>query len=601
MQQFQLFRYLKRWRYLIALVILVGSALFYFYAASNQTYTASITIRYTNAGAVDGLRPDGTEIDPTEIYSSNIINRIREKLGWDSSTESIRSSCATAPVISEDELTRKEAILQDGDEYIYHPTDYKVFYVADSSSDADTAKMVLSYLIDEYVTSYVEKYVSVASLPNNMDVVAQSDYDYIQKIDLFMNTVTNIMVNLDGKQDLYPDFRSAKTGYCFSDLYAIYEYVYENCIPYLYAMTLDNALSQNADVLAKTYRERLADYDLQTTNIEEQLTYIDHIIQSFGDKLTAKIQESNSVATDNNSTIATNVLPNVYGYNDDVRSSNETTYDKLLYERIDYELSLIDTKLNMERTQDLLKIFDDAASTTNDYLAASIQGTGALLETLYPILNDTCEEFNGYLAMQNIQVLSNIKVSEGINIQLYLLLAIFVFFVFGCIGTVILGRGEDILHYMIYNDHKTGLPNRVGCDQEIAKYADHILNDRFCCAVVRINNLDMLSQEQGFAVGDAVLQQISSLLKQIGNDMGFIGYNGAGSFLCLFPDCTESRIEALNDQLQESVHKLNLSNESYQIEVASAYAQTDRDQIFNIRQLMRAVYERVRNERRIIK
>lgn len=600
MPQFQIFRYLKRWRYLIALVILVGSTLFYLYSADKQTYTAHVTIRYTNSSAAEGLRPDGTKIDPTEIYSSNIINRVRQRMGISSSTEGIRSSCSVEPVISDDELVRKEALLKDGQEYVFNPVDYTVYYQASSSSNGNTAKMILSYIIDEYMNAYVEKYVSAASLPNNVSLVAQSDYDYIEKIELFQDSVNRILDNLNEKKNLYPEFRSAKTGYAFKDLYVIYDFIKENCIPYLFGMTLDQALSQDADVLTKLYRERLTSLNLEAGSIKSRLEYIDKIITNFGEKLVAKINESNTVATDNNSGYVANVLGSVYGYHDESKIDTETTYDKLLYERIDYKIKLIDTDADIQYNQNLLNIFSGVTSSNNKDLTASIDGTAQLLDMLYPILNNTCQEFNGYLATQNIQVMSNIRVSEGINMELYLLLSVFVFFVFGCIGTVILGRGEDLLQYVIYNDSKTSLPNRLRCDQEINKYADRILENNFCCSVIRVENLQTLNKDKGFAIGDAALRQVSNALKQITRDMGFLGYNDAGSFLCIFPDCTAVRMEAMTQQLEMIIHSMNEENKDYQIELGVASVQTDADRIFNIRKLVSTAYQRLRNEKVVI-
>ena len=48
MKKFQILRYLKRFRVLILLVALLGSAATYIYTDKQLRYTASVVIRYTN-------------------------------------------------------------------------------------------------------------------------------------------------------------------------------------------------------------------------------------------------------------------------------------------------------------------------------------------------------------------------------------------------------------------------------------------------------------------------------------------------------------------------------------------------------------------------
>ena len=108
MKNFELLRYLKKWWFLIMVVTAAGCLLVYQFVSSNQQYTATAVIQYTNVNASAGLNADGTELDPSEITSAAVINRTIEDLGLTSSTESIRSRVSVQEVIPEDEETRKE-------------------------------------------------------------------------------------------------------------------------------------------------------------------------------------------------------------------------------------------------------------------------------------------------------------------------------------------------------------------------------------------------------------------------------------------------------------------------------------------------------------
>ena len=91
MKNFDLLRYLKKWWFLIMIVVAVGCLLVYRFVAANQAYTATAVIQYTNSQAADGLNVDGSKIDTSEITSATVINRTIEDLGLSSNTESIRS------------------------------------------------------------------------------------------------------------------------------------------------------------------------------------------------------------------------------------------------------------------------------------------------------------------------------------------------------------------------------------------------------------------------------------------------------------------------------------------------------------------------------
>ena len=68
MKDFQILRYLKQFKFLIAIGSVLAGFMFY-YVASNklQSYTASTVIEYTNAGATEGLAPDGSMTVQTAV------------------------------------------------------------------------------------------------------------------------------------------------------------------------------------------------------------------------------------------------------------------------------------------------------------------------------------------------------------------------------------------------------------------------------------------------------------------------------------------------------------------------------------------------------
>ena len=70
MKELDVFRYLKKYRAVIAGVSILAGVVFFLTAQFRvQQYTAATVIEYTGSRAAEGLSPDGSAIDPSEIES----------------------------------------------------------------------------------------------------------------------------------------------------------------------------------------------------------------------------------------------------------------------------------------------------------------------------------------------------------------------------------------------------------------------------------------------------------------------------------------------------------------------------------------------------
>ena len=81
MKELDVFRYLKKYRALIAGFSILAGIVFLLVAQLRiQQYTAATVIEYTGSRAAEGLSPDGTPIDTTEIYSTNLVAQAMKAL-----------------------------------------------------------------------------------------------------------------------------------------------------------------------------------------------------------------------------------------------------------------------------------------------------------------------------------------------------------------------------------------------------------------------------------------------------------------------------------------------------------------------------------------
>ena len=600
MKDFKIFRYIQKWRYLIIACMIIGGIGFYYYANQKQTYTSSVRISYTNAAIEEGLLPDGSPLDVSEILSSNVIDGVVADMQSSSTVEGIRSKCKVEPIIPDEERALQASLLEKGEEYVYYPTDYTLSYEADHNASPETARRILSALLDNYLRIYAERYINTSIIPNNASNIEDNTYDYIDQIDIISQSVSDMRYFLKSKMELYPQYRSAQTSYSFSDLYHIYTYIYDNILPYLYSETLNSRISKDPVLTSIAYEESILHLQQSMKNTKIQLQNIDQLIANYNEKIANGTITQSDFETE--TTDGKPVLQSVYEWDlettDDERApvNRKTTYNKLIEQRIAKQFFHNSNQIATNRKMDMLGIFQNAPIASEKTIAnieKKITNLVSDLHHIYTIVTTTTHEFNRGQTMANISIMSNINVKQGINIRIYLVLTILVFFVFGSIGAVVLGRAGDIWEYWLYNDKKTGLPNRARCDMEIARYEGHLLPDHFCCMVISISNLHTLNDVNGYEVGDKALQKVSTVLRTCANSLGFLGYNASGQYLCLFDNCSPERTESLFEEISSQIKIHNQNVPDLPIHLTVGYSNSTSQQIYFIKPLIAHAYHEI--------
>ena len=126
MKAFELSRYIKKWLPLIVALCVGLTVASYLFLSSSRKYVASAVIHYNDASAELGQTPSGADLDVNEIKSSAILSRVLHKLSLEDtySVDDLISRVTISEVVDADEEARKEALLDEGEEYEYEPTTY---------------------------------------------------------------------------------------------------------------------------------------------------------------------------------------------------------------------------------------------------------------------------------------------------------------------------------------------------------------------------------------------------------------------------------------------------------------------------------------------
>lgn len=593
MKKFEILRYLKRFSLLIFLVSLAGAAAIYLYADGRQKYTASVIIRYTNDGISDGYTPDGSELDVNEIYSSTVISQAMDALGASGRLSTIRSNISVTPVISEDQQTINEALLQKGEEVTYFPDTYKVSLVVDGEQGAGYARNMLDAIIQSYCTYYTEKYVEQKLSLNPSSGLLDNGYDYYECIRILENDTNEMQDYLLSKREHYPNFRSSRTGYTYADLCDIYSDFKKYTIPALYAYVLNGPQVRDGTVLqeylANTIETAKQNEQIATEQRDSLWSLTDQYVYKNADLL-------QNYFTDRGEVVSSDYILNnieLEGAGDKA----QTTYDGLVLKLVSLEQQVASSQIDRQFQEEILQSFRnvDFGGTSEQHakMESMINDYEAQLKSYYEIINTSSKELNLYISADYLKMISSVQVAAAINVKLYLMLALVLFFVIGCCGAILLGRISDAVDYLLYVDKKTGLPNREKLNVYITGMADRILPEDYTCFALQLDNLTEMSRRFGYHVGDGILKDFSGLLQLMGDTDGTVGYNGAGKFLAFFDECSTRKAEVMIRILQSQVDEYNKLNPEYPILFTAAWATTSEEELYHVRDLVRCAQKKM--------
>ena len=586
MKEFQLLRYLSKGKLIILIFALIGSFWVYYYANSKQVYTATTVIRYSNDAINEGLTPNGSKLDVSEIYSSTVIKGAIEDMSLSCMVDEVRSKVKVTPIIPEDEEEKKNTAISKNEEYSYFPTDYIISYEVGSEHSAGFAENMLDAIVENYYSFYSEKYGDQLILPNNASNIKANDYDYIESVDMLQQSVKDIDDYLLQKRESYPDFRASATGYSFSDLENIYSYILNNKVPSLYAGILQNKYTKDNNLLLKKQQSTIDNINIDIKNNQEKSDKLKALIDNYSEK---NIETQRTNTGENGES---DVIMDVNGYESGI--DVETTYDDLIQEYVRINHSIKNNEIDKAHAEYIKSVFSNNSQNevTNEDLEKDIDELVEMLNSEYAIVQETAKELNEYIGASYLNILNSVVSSEKVNITMYLALAIVFFLFFGCAGAVLIGRLNDFIRYIIYTDKTTKLPNRQMCDVQINALSENKLNEQYTCVVLKLDNLVKINETLGHSAGDMLLRDFGEILKSVSRNYGFIGWN-QGSFLGLFEQCSEEKTKLFEEILAKHVKEYNDKQLELEIEYSLAYSNSSTDEIYDIRKLIRHAYDKL--------
>ena len=601
MREFQLVRYLKRWWWLIAVLSAISGILFYSFISSRQTYRAQIMIEFTNAQAEEGLYPSGDEIDVQEIRSSSVISNALASIGVDSGVDSVRSRVSIGEYLTDEQQAIQQVKWNNGEAYEIFPTQYIITYTSSTQESSTDARRILEAVVDSYIQLYSEKYVSITKVPNSVESLQNLNYDYIEWaeiIDAFIKQDRDYLQKMKGMRT---EYRSSNTGYSFQDLYNEYNLIYSVYLPSLYSTILNYHVTRNRELLIARYQYRIDQNNLNIKTYEEALLLVTEMIDSYTNKNhdtmdyhwrgDQNADEANTTAQGNNY-----VLGQVYDFEGrDNYKPEEITYDSVMQRYINLRGDISLKEIDNDYCNYILTSFLNSYSEASESQVREVEELISLIEnklqTLDELLTATAAEHSEVETIRNVRVRSTVNVSEMTNVKLYTMMIVVIFFVFGVIGAIVVGRSLD---FVDYTDPSTDLPNRMRCDMEIENYSKKVLSFPFTCIVIALTNMNEINAAVGRDAGNETLRLFAEYIKECAEDYGFVGYNGGLQFLCIFPDCSKERSTFYQNLLLRTVSEFNRGGHGVKIRYKLAAVTASEDTPLSMRELLSSTMQLLR-------
>lgn len=607
MKSFNIIRYLKKWWPLIALMSFCAGVFFMRYATSNQSYTAQSIIKYNYSKAEDGKTPSGEDLDVSEIFSSTVVKEAIENLGLTVNVDTIRSGGTVTGIVPDDVTKTQEAKIDKGEDVEeYHSTEYIVKLSVSSEYSTEYVRTMLDEILSCYFANFGEKYVDYSTIPNNAAALDGQGYDYIEQAEILNDTVAEITANLGNCQAAHPEFVSSTTGLSLSDLLDEYNYVSDVEIPYLFSEILGGKLTQNREVLLKKYQERYNTYVMDGDVDSEKVAAVLEVIQSYGNKNkdgSLYYQRGARSGTDDDT--GGFVLSDVY--EEDTNIDRTTVYDNLISDYVTILNRQSNNVIDAAYCQYTINVFQGASDSsdvsdenqafTDQAVEQEIAALQGRLNTLYETLSLTMKEYNEYCGAVNLGVLASTTVSEKINVKLYILLGVAVFFILGICGAILLGRIQDFVEYLFFTEQSLDMPNRTACDLFIRNNSSRVLPDDTVCVVVELANLSQINTVYGRERGNAMLTQFADFLKEASATCGTIYYNGGQQFIGFFDQCRMEDAESFADYFHRLIAAYNAESTEATYQYVIGISESKANNAYSIRALLReALRSKTRQE-----
>lgn len=423
-----IFRYIFKWKFFIAIVTVAAVILAYIYVDVTQSYSSEVIFKYEDSSvSKEGKTPDGATLDTDEIISPVIISKALDDINVKYGVDTMRSSLTVTPITPTYVTDMKDAKTKVGEEYNYYPVQFTVKYKDKKNSSIDITRDFLDAIMTNYVNYYCEKYINQASVVEIDYDMSAEKHDYLEIAEIMQSNITTVAEKLSSLDQASESYRSPSTGLTFNDLNMQYSHIKNFDLPELFANIYAGQITEDKDLLITKYQNRNDEFLLSATNDSSKAAMTLSLMKSFANA-NKDVPNSYNYSSDssNNDNLAINdEVINSKEYN----SHEKATYDNLITDYTKYTVSAKNNSLDAKHCRDIIDIFSkDLASNVNQTkiqseVEKSIESIKSNYQELCSLTEKTLNDYNAYVASTHITFLTGVKVYKNVAFTMYGIIA----------------------------------------------------------------------------------------------------------------------------------------------------------------------------------
>lgn len=225
----------KKWRLgPLVLAVLVLNC-FLLPMARNLESSAAIALNYNLAS--QGLNPNGTRFNQTNILSTEVLERAIKKGALDLEARDLKDTLRVRPVVEGDSQSKDSYFIS---------TQFVLKYEASEKTAAYSGEKLLTLVTQAYKEWFIQEYSANTDILK-LDFTQAEDQDYLDACSFLSKTAKSIgeyMKNMSAEEAA---FRSSVNGETFQSLAARAHSVSDTMVESLEAHVLEEGVSKDAD------------------------------------------------------------------------------------------------------------------------------------------------------------------------------------------------------------------------------------------------------------------------------------------------------------------------------------------------------------------
>lgn len=417
----ELIDYVRKHIKLIIICIIIAGLLGQNTVSKQQSYSASVVIKYTYTGAAEGKDPKNGKLDVYEIMSPIVIENAISALKLNTGVEKIRNKIVITPFIDATTKQKQKALTEKGEDFEYFPTEYTVTYSYPGYLGSQYGKIFLNKLLESYDEYFRQEYTGQRKIQDAFYNINYDNYDYMEICELFEGQLDDINKTLKNLATENPYFRSSKTGLTFNDLSYYFNNLWATDYSKLYAKVRMGNLSKNEEMLLKKYQYRVEKLNLESSKkqVESNTSY--SVLLDFykeykegkrANDLGSTLKESNLNGTTGDQIVKDKNLNNII-----------TTYDEIMLKYVDSGVAASNAYNDIIYYQNLMNDYmnDPSISATK---VESIEAVNKLIDKIdaqfknyIEIANNTLSDYNMYKGTQYITFLTPVETKAAVSVR----------------------------------------------------------------------------------------------------------------------------------------------------------------------------------------